>query len=67
MPPCLMQYLVHVNVGGMEMKGGAMMFFGASIANTFLRCGGMIIGTDFSDNRIAVRESSLLLNGYSLS
>lgn len=67
-PLYLTQYLVPTNVGGMEMKGRTVMFFGTSTSNTFLIWGGMIIGTDFSSDRIAVSEgeSSLLLQSLVL-
>lgn len=47
--PYLAQHLVHMSVGGMEMKGKAMMFFG-TVSSTSLRYGSMIIGTDFSSS-----------------
>lgn len=64
----LTQYLVRTNVGGMEMKGRTVMFFGTSTSNTYLIGGGMIIGTDFSSSRIAGSEgeSSLLLQSLFL-
>ena len=52
-PLYLTQRLVHVNVGGMEMKGKAVMFFG-TISNTSLMHGSMIIGTDFSSSKTVV-------------